>query len=985
MGRLIVTLLVLCLISPTTTCAAARREYDLRRGLERAMRGHLLADGATAPGGAVVPFHWSPELYNVANFTIGTPPQPASAFIDLAGEAIWTQCSQCTHCFKQDLPVFVPNVSSTFKPEPCGTDVCKSIPTSKCASNVCTYDGTTVRGHTVGIVATDTFAIGTATPASLGFGCVVASDIDTMGGPSGFIGLGRTPWSLVAQMKLTRFSYCLAPYDTGKNSRLFLGASAKLAGGGAWTPFVKTSPNDEMSKYYPVELEEIKAGDATITMPQGRNTVLVQTAVMRVSLLVDSVYQDFKKAVMASVGAAPTATPVEPFEVCFPKAGVSGAPDLVFKFQAGAALTVPPANYLFDAGNDTVCLSVMSIALLNMTAFDRLNILGSFQQENTCGTAHCEFFPTSNRNCSGDVRLFLGAATKLAGGSKSAMTTPFVKSSPDDIKSLYYLIRLEGIKAGDEAITVPQSGSTVLLQTFSPVSFLVDGVYQDLKKAVTAAVGGPTATPPEQFQPLFDLCFKRAGVSRAPDVVLSVAHVPRRRRVDGAAVELSARRRGRHGVLGGRELGEAELDGGGRDEHPGRLAAAELATLLVLCLIPPTMCSLAAAHDLRRGLEQATRGRLLADATPAGGAAVVPIRWSPPYYVANFTIGTPPQPASAIVDVAGELVWTQCSACSRCFKQDLPLFVTNASSTFRAEPCGTAVCDSIPTRNCSGNVCFYQGPTTQLGGNTFGFAATDTFAIGTATARLGFGCVVASDIDTMDGPSGFIGLGRTPWSLVAQMKLTRFSYCLAPQDTGKKSSRLFLGSSAKLAGGESTSTAPFIKTSPNDDSSNYYLLSLEAIKAGNTTIATAQSGGTLVMHTVSPFSLLVDSAYKAFKKAVTEAVGGAAPMATPPQPFDLCFKKAAGFSSASAPDLVFTFQQGAGAAALTVPPTKYLIDVGEEKDTACVAILSMAWLNKTGLEGVSVLGSLQQENVHFLYDLKKETLSFEAADCSSLP
>ncbi|XP_052134674.1 aspartic proteinase nepenthesin-1-like [Oryza glaberrima] len=407
-------------------------------------------------------------------------------------------------------------------------------------------------------------------------------------------------------------------------------------------------------------------------------------------------------------------------------------------------------------------------------------------------------------------------------------------------------------------------------------------------------------------------------------------------------------------------------------------------TLLVLCLIPPTMCSLAAAHDdLRRGLEQATRGRLLADATPAGGAAVVPIRWSPPYYVANFTIGTPPQPASAIVDVAGELVWTQCSACRRCFKQDLPVFVPNASSTFKPEPCGTAVCESIPTRSCSGDVCSYKGPPTQLGGNTSGFAATDTFAIGTATARLAFGCVVASDIDTMDGPSGFIGLGRTPWSLVAQMKLSRFSYCLSPRNTGK-SSRLFLGSSAKLAGSESTSTAPFIKTSPDDDGSNYYLLSLDAIRAGNTTIATAQSGGILVMHTVSPFSLLVDSAYKAFKKAVTEAVGGAAapPMATPPQPFDLCFKKAAGFSRATAPDLVFTFQ---GAAALTVPPAKYLIDVGEEKDTACAAILSMAWLNRTGLEGVSVLGSLQQEDVHFLYDLKKETLSFEPADCSSLP
>ncbi|XP_052134778.1 aspartic proteinase nepenthesin-1-like [Oryza glaberrima] len=411
-------------------------------------------------------------------------------------------------------------------------------------------------------------------------------------------------------------------------------------------------------------------------------------------------------------------------------------------------------------------------------------------------------------------------------------------------------------------------------------------------------------------------------------------------------------------------------------------------TVLVLCLIyVTTRMAVFRGHDLRRGLEQAMLGRLLADATPAGGS-VVPMHWSRHLYnVANFTIGTPPQPASAIIDVGGELVWTQCSRCSRCFKQDLPLFVPNASSTFRPEPCGTAACKSTPTSNCSRDVCTYESTTNiRLGRHTtLGIVGTDTFAIGTATASLGFGCVVASDIDdTMDGTSGFIGLGRTPRSLVAQMNLTKFSYCLSPRRTGK-SSRLFLGSSAKLAGGESTSTAPFIKTSPDDDSHHYYLLSLEAIRAGNTTIATAQSGGILVMHTVSPFSLLVDSAYRAFKKAVTEAVGGAAapPMATPPQPFDLCFKKAAGFSRATAPDLVFTFQ--GGGAALTVPPAKYLIDVGEEKDTACAAILSMARLNRTGLEGVSVLGRLQQEDVHFLYDLKKETLSFEPADCSSLP
>ncbi|EAZ16827.1 hypothetical protein OsJ_32299 [Oryza sativa Japonica Group] len=205
--------------------------------------------------------------------------------------------------------------------------------------------------------------------------------------------------------------------------------------------------------------------------------------------------------------------------------------------------------------------------------------------------------------------------------------------------------------------------------------------------------------------------------------------------------------------------------------------ASLVSTLLLMCLIPLTR-----AHELRRGLELAD------DATTARpGGVTVPVHFSQAFYVVNLTIGTPPQPVSAIIDIGGELVWTQCAQhCRRCFKQDLPLFDTNASSTFRPEPCGAAVCESIPTRSCAG-----------------------------------------------DG------------------------------------------------------------------------------------------GG---------------------------ACGG------------------------GAPDLVLAFQ---GGAEMTVPVSSYLFDAGN--DTACVAILG-----SPALGGVSILGSLQQVNIHLLFDLDKETLSFEPADCSAL-
>uniref|UniRef100_A0A0E0ASN0 cellulase n=1 Tax=Oryza glumipatula TaxID=40148 RepID=A0A0E0ASN0_9ORYZ len=129
------------------------------------------------------------------------------------------------------------------------------------------YEASTNAGDTGGKVGTDTFAVGTA-KANLAFVCVVASDIDTMDGSSGIVGLGRTSWSLVTQTGVAAFSYCLAPHDAGKNNALFLGSTAKLAGGGktASTPFVNISGND-LSNYYKVQLEGLKAGDAMIPLP----------------------------------------------------------------------------------------------------------------------------------------------------------------------------------------------------------------------------------------------------------------------------------------------------------------------------------------------------------------------------------------------------------------------------------------------------------------------------------------------------------------------------------------------------------------------------------------------------------------------------------------------------------------------------------------------------------------------------------------------
>uniref|UniRef100_A0A0E0BD73 Peptidase A1 domain-containing protein n=1 Tax=Oryza glumipatula TaxID=40148 RepID=A0A0E0BD73_9ORYZ len=846
MGRLAppMLLLVVCLIS-VTTCAAA---HGLRRGLEQGMRGgRILADATAAPpGGAVVPLHWSGARY-VANFTIGTPPQPVSGIVDLSGELIWTQCATCSGCFKQDMPLFDPTASNTYRAEPCGSPLCKSIPTRNCSGDgECGYEAPSMFGDTFGIASTDAIAIGNA-EGRLAFGCVVASDgsIDgAMDGPSGFVGLGTTPWSLVGQSNVTAFSYCLAPHGPGKKSALFLGASAKLAGAGKSNPptpllgqHASNTSDDGSDPYYTVQLEGIKAGDVAV-------------------------------AAASSGGGAIT------------NAAVSGVPDLVFTFQGGATLTAPPSKYLLGDGNGngTVCLSILSSTRLD-SADDGVSILGSLLQENQ----HKDMFDKDTLHSETPMHWCMDSQTKNF--HKSRITLPYSRASKDSDLISAVLDNQNPLNHG---------------QTKASLSTII-------------VARGSTFVARRNFP------FKK---TRKKNMLVATL-------------------------------------------------------VLVMC---SAACSLARAHGggLRRGVERANmRGRLLADAAAAGGGGgVVPIYWSQPLYMANLTIGTPPQPASAIIHLAGEFVWTQCSPCRRCFKQDLPLFNRSASSTYRPEPCGTALCESVPASTCSGDgVCSYEVET--MFGDTSGIGGTDTFAIGTATASLAFGCAMDSNIKQLLGASGVVGLGRTPWSLVGQMNATAFSYCLAPHGAAGKKSALLLGASAKLAGGKSAATTPLVNTS--DDSSDY-MIHLEGIKFGDVIIAPPPNGSVVLVDTIFGGSFLVDAAFQAIKKAVTVAVG-AAPMATPTKPFDLCFPKAAAAAGANSslplPDVVLTFQ---GAAALTVPPSKYMYDAGN--GTVCLAMMSSAMLNLT--TELSILGRLHQEDIHFLFDLEKETLSFEPADCSSL-
>ena len=71
-------------------------------------------------------------------------------------------------------------------------------------------------------------------------------------------------------------------------------------------------------------------------------------------------------------------------------------------------------------------------------------------------------------------------------------------------------------------------------------------------------------------------------------------------------------------------------------------------------------------------------------------------------YLMNLSVGIPPVPIIAIADTGSDLTWTQCRPCNSCYKQVLPFFDPQKSSTYRHSSCGTSYCLALgKDRSCS--------------------------------------------------------------------------------------------------------------------------------------------------------------------------------------------------------------------------------------------------------------------------------------------
>ncbi|KAF8701235.1 hypothetical protein HU200_033721 [Digitaria exilis] len=336
-------------------------------------------------------------------------------------------------------------------------------------------------------------------------------------------------------------------------------------------------------------------------------------------------------------------------------------------------------------------------------------------------------------------------------------------------------------------------------------------------------------------------------------------------------------------------------------------------------------------------------------------------------YDMEISIGTPPQKLTALADTGSDLIWAKCGACSSCEPKGSPSYYPDKSSSFSKLRCFVPLCTALMSESdvsCGdgGAECDYRysyGLEKDSHHYTQGYLANETFTLGGDTVpEIGFGCTTMSEGSYGSG-SALIGLSRGPLSLVSQLNVTGFSYCLT-SDASKKSPLLF-GSGALLKGSGVQST-PFI----SEPDPSYYSVNLQSITIGDvTTPGTGYSG--IVFDSGTTVTYLTDPAYTQAKAAVLRQTNLA--RAPDRDGFEACYQSPSN-GRLAVPSMVLHFD----GADMALAVKNYFVDMGD--GVVC-------WFVQMS-PSVSIIGNVMQVDFHVLHDVNNSVLSFQPANCDSL-
>lgn len=396
-------------------------------------------------------------------------------------------------------------------------------------------------------------------------------------------------------------------------------------------------------------------------------------------------------------------------------------------------------------------------------------------------------------------------------------------------------------------------------------------------------------------------------------------------------------------------------------------------------------------------------------------------------YLVKLGIGTPQHYFSAAIDTASDLVWLQCQPCVSCYRQLDPIFNPRLSSSYAVVPCSSDTCSQLDghryvrilgTRSTTHtlhqdddelidtqmHVCRCDEDDDQAcrynykySGNavTNGTLAIDKLAVG---GNVFHAVVLGCSDSSVGGPppqaSGLVGLARGPLSLLSQLSVRRFMYCLPPP-MSRTPGKLVLGAGAGADAVRNVSDRVTVTMSSSTRYPSYYYLNFDGLAVGDQTPGTirrptsppATGGGVgggggdggsganaygMIVDVASTISFLEASLYDELADDLEEEIR--LPRATPSTRLGL--------------DLCFILPEGVGVDRVYVPTVSMSFDgrwLELERDRLFVEDGRMMCLMIGRTSGVSILGNYQQQNMHVLYNLRRGKITFAKASCDSLP
>jgi hypothetical protein len=249
-----------------------------------------------------------------------------------------------------------------------------------------------------------------------------------------------------------------------------------------------------------------------------------------------------------------------------------------------------------------------------------------------------------------------------------------------------------------------------------------------------------------------------------------------------------------------------------------------------------------------------------------------------------------------------------------------------------------------------------------------------------------FGC---SDSSAGGGQSPqaseLVGLGRGPLSLVSQLSVRWFMYCLPPP-LSRSSGKLVLGVDADAVRNATDRVA--VTMSSDERYPSHFYLNLNGVAVGDrtsrglnrrkATSPAAVAGGDrahahgMIVDIASTISFLEESLYEELADVLEEEI-----------------RLPCGSASRLGLDLCFILPEGVGMDRIYVPSVSLSFD-GRwlELDRNRLFVedrtgrLMCLMIGKT--TGVSILGNYQQQNMQVLYNLRRGRITFAKASCDSV-